>query len=117
MTQYLSNGVNGGVIVTKFSGETIYISEYLDFGFYDKVWFKDNASLSPSEPVRWLVILNCTGRLICYHILTHIGKVISRSTVQLVTNNELSTDEVKYNFVKFDNVIYQRLKVDNRQYK
>ena len=53
----------------------------------------------------------------CYHILTQIGKVISLSTVNRVTNLELSTDKVKYNFVKFDKEIYQRLKVDNRRYK
>ena len=75
--------------------ETVDISKYLDFGFYDKVWFKDNAGLSPNEPGRWLCISHRTGRLICYHILTQTGKVISRSTAQRVMNIELSTDEVK----------------------
>ena len=49
----------------------------------------------------------------CYHIHTHAGKVTSRSMVQRVTNIELSTDEVKETFVKFDTVIHQRIKLDN----
>ena len=74
------------------TGETVDISEYLDFGFYEKVWLKDNAGLSTSEPGRWLGISHLTGRLMCYHILTQTGKLISRSTVQRVTDIELSTD-------------------------
>ena len=55
--------------------------------------------------------------MICYHILTQTGKVISISTVQQVTNLELSTDEVKETFVNFDTEIHQSLKADNRGYK
>ena len=53
----------------------------------------------------------------CYHILTHTRKVISRSTVQRLTNLELYTDEAKENFVKFNTEIYQSPKVDNRGYE
>ena len=72
--------------------KTVDISKYLDFGFYDKVWFKDDAGISPSEPGIYLVISHRKGRLICYHILTHTGKVISRSVVLRVRNIVLSTD-------------------------
>ena len=30
-------------------GETEEISEYLDFGFYDMVWYKDNGGLSEDK--------------------------------------------------------------------
>ena len=83
------------------TGETIDISEYLDFVFYEKFEFKDNSSISPSYPGKWLGISHQIGRLVCYHILTQIGKVLSRSTVKWVKNIELSTDEVKETFVKF----------------
>ena len=53
----------------------------------------------------------------CYHILTHTGKVISRSMVHQVTNLELYTDEFKETFVKFDTEIHRRLKAENRGYK
>ena len=64
------------------TGETVYIFEYLKFGFYDKAWFKDNAGIYPSEPGRWLGIPHHTGRLICYDILTQTGKFISVSMIQ-----------------------------------
>ena len=92
------------------TGETTDISEYLDFGFYDPVWFKDIARLSPTESGRWLGISHRLGRLMCYNILTQRGSVISRSTVQRVTNLEMSTREVKETFVKFDVEIHHRLK-------
>ena len=92
-------------------GETIDILEYLDFGFYDEVWFKDNAGLSPSEPGRWLGVSHQTGRLMCYHILTQRGTVVSRSTVQRVTALEKCTHEVKETFVKFDEEIQMCLHI------
>ena len=79
-----------------FTGETPDIGEYLDFGFYDAGWLKDNAGLSPNEPGRWLGISHRTGRNMCFHVLTQRGTtVISRSTVQRVTNLEMSTSSVK----------------------
>ena len=75
---------------------------YIELGFYDKVWFNYNYSLYPSEPGRWLGILHWKGRLMCYHIITHTGGVILICTEQQVTNIELSTDEVKEKFLKFD---------------
>ena len=43
--------------------------------------------------------------------------VISRTTLQKVTNLEVSTDEVKETFVKFDAEIHRRLKSGNRGYE
>ena len=81
------------------------------------MWFKDNYGISPSETEMWLVISNHTGRLICYHILNQTEKDISCSMVQLVLNLELSTDEVKEIFVKFDVEIHRRLKEYNCRYE
>ena len=102
-------GMNGCIPVTDVTGETGDISEYLDFGFYDPVWYKDNAGLSPNKAGRWLGVASRTGRLMCYHVLTQTGEVISRSSVQRVTNLELSTSIVKDTFAKFDERI--RLKI------
>ena len=38
------------------TGETPNISEYLDFGFYDWVWYKDNARLGKNSIGQWLGI-------------------------------------------------------------
>ena len=91
------------------------MSEYLDFGFYDQVWYKDNAGLSPMEPGRWLGVSHRTGRLMTYYVLKN-GVVLSRSTVQRVTNLELSTSSVKDIFDKFDQKIYHKLKLKDNVY-
>ena len=87
MTHPSENSVNGWINLTNVTGETVDI--------YEKVWLKDNAGISPSEPGRWLGTSHWTGRLMCYHILTQTGRVIYRSAVQRITNIELSTYELK----------------------
>ena len=42
--------LEGAVPLTEVTGETSDISEYLDFGFYDKIWLKDNTGVSTFEP-------------------------------------------------------------------
>ena len=111
-------GVLGGTIpLLDVSGETPDISEYLDFGLYDEVWYKDNAGTSPYEPGRWLGVSQRTGRLMTYYVLTQRATVISRSTVQRVTNLELSTTSVKETFRAFDTNIHSRFKTDSRGYE
>ena len=117
MTYTTAGCLNDGTIpITDVSGETTDISEYLDFGFYDPVWYKDNAGLSPQQPGRWLGVSSRTGRLMCYHILTQKGTVISRSTVQRVTNLEQQTARVIDIYNKFDTAISTKLKLPTRGY-
>ena len=116
LTHTHAGGIDGHIPIATVTGETPDISEYLDFGFYDRVWFKDNAGASPFEPGRWLGVSSRTGRAMCYWILNQRGAVVSRSTVQRVTNLELSTSEVKDTFSKFDQVIHQKLKSEHRGY-
>ena len=107
----------GQIPITEVTGETADISEYLDFGIYDAVWYKDNAGTSPFEPGRWLGVASRTGRLMCYHILNQKGMVISRSTVQRVTNLELSTADTRDIFKKFDEGIHTKLKCGQRGFQ
>ena len=48
------------------TGETPDITEYLDFGFYDWVSFKQNTSLGAPELGRWLGISHRVGPLMSY---------------------------------------------------
>ena len=87
---YTSAGdINGCVPLTRVTGETADISEYLDFGFYDYVWYKDNAGLGSQLPGRWLGVAEHHGNLMCYYVLQQNGQVLPRSTVQRVTQLEL----------------------------
>ena len=87
------------------TGETPDISEYLDFGFYDKVLYSDNAGMGPRLPGRWLGVSHRTGNLMCYSILTKSGHVVSRSTVQPLTELEKQTEEFKKMFAELDEAI------------
>ena len=110
LTHSSAGSIETSVPLTQVTGETADISEYLDFGFYEQVWWKDNAGLSPFEPGRWLGVSHRTGRLMCYYVLTQRGTVVSRSTVQRVTNIEKGTTEVEDTFRKFDHAIQEKMK-------
>ena len=116
MTYTTAGSINGCIPITAVTGETPDISEYLDFGFYDKIWYKDNAGLSPMEPGRWLGVSSKTGRLMCYWILNKKGSIVSRSTVQRVTNLELETKSVQEIFHEFDESIHSKLKYSKDLY-
>ena len=117
LTHSTAGPFGNGIPQEFVTGETEDISEYLDFGFYDMVWYKDNGGLSEEKPGRWLGVSHNTGRLMCYHILTSNGSIVSRSTVQRVTNLERQKIDIKELFVKFDVEIHQRLKEPARTYE
>ena len=102
LTSTQVGGLNGRCPLERVSGETPDISEYLDFGFYDRCWYHDNAGLSPALIGRWLGVSYRTRSGMSYWILTKTGSVISMTTVQRVTNLELQIDDVKYKFDDFD---------------
>ena len=52
------------------TGETVDIYEYLDFGFYDQVWYHENAGLGERLPGCWLGVSHRVGILMSYWILT-----------------------------------------------
>ena len=81
LTHSTSGSINVAIPLEQVTDETPDISEYLDFGFYDQLWYKDNAGLGELLSERWLGVSILTSRLMCYHILTQTEGVISRSTV------------------------------------
>ena len=85
------------------TGESPDISEYLDSGFYDWIWYKDNAGLGENCIGQWLGILaHQVGNLMSYWILVEAGHVIAHTTVQCVTNLELSTVKVQQQCQQYD---------------
>ncbi len=108
---YLRNQrIDGGVPLTKVTGETVDISPYLEFSFYDRIWFRDNAGLGPQLPGRWLGVAKNVGGMMCSHVLQENGQITARSTVWTPTQLELQTDEVKQTFAAFDQSINAMLK-------
>ena len=87
-THARANRLDGCVPIEEVTGETTDIPEYLDFGFYDRVWYHANAGLGERLHGRWLGVAHCIGSLMLYWILTQTGSVISSTTVQRVTSLE-----------------------------
>jgi hypothetical protein len=68
------------------TGQTPDIGEWLDFEFYDLVWWLD----CPNKPnitdkvrrlARWIGVLHRVGSNLCYWLITESGKIISKSSV------------------------------------
>jgi hypothetical protein len=80
------------------TGQTPDISEIMHFGFYDWVKYYDPAAFPSKREFlgRWLGPAPHVGQALCYYILKENGQVIARSTVRLITTDELSSpDETK----------------------
>ena len=54
LTSNSSFTLDGRTPIEQVTGEAPNISEYLDFGFYDWVWYKDNARLGKNSIGQWL---------------------------------------------------------------
>ena len=64
----------------KITGETVDIIEYLDFAFWDPVWYGSDMDDGPSLG-RWLGVSHRVGLALCYHIFKHNGHIELRTTV------------------------------------
>ena len=49
-TYLRGNSIDGGIPLQQVTSETVDISEYLDFGFYDRVWYWDNNTKDAPKP-------------------------------------------------------------------
>ena len=68
------------------TGETLEIYQYLDFGFYDRVWFKEDAGLGDTKLGIFLGVSHYIGYLMSYWVFPASGIPMSRTTVQRFTN-------------------------------
>ena len=92
------------------TGETPDISQYLDFGWYDWVWFKENAGLDVPRLGRFLGIANSASNLMSFYILPISGRPIVAGTVQRVTHLELQTDSVQERVHEYNRKIADKSK-------
>jgi hypothetical protein len=84
--------------------------QYLDFGFHDHVSYKENAGLGATLIGRWLGVSHRVRGLMSYWVMTQTGAVISRMTVQRITNLENETDKIKEGIKEFDTEINRKFK-------
>ena len=104
------NRQTGRTGVESITGDTPDISEWIDFEMYDKVWYWDSPHQEDNPlPGRWLGVSHQVGSALCYFVLNKSGNVLSRTTVQHVTDDELKKDEVRQTFDELDGSINKEL--------
>ena len=116
----MSRTVHGDGFTTGYeeiTGNTPDISEWVDFDFYDLVWYFHGTHPGIAEDDRrlgrWLGVSHRIGSALSYWILTPSGKVISRSIVQHVTQDHYLDMDVKARIDEFNKEVKERLKDDN----
>jgi hypothetical protein len=93
------------------TGDTPDISEYIDFDFYDWVWYWDTPDKENSPKMgRWLGPSHWSGAAMCYFVLVSNGEVILRTSVQHVTKLEMVQDEIKHKMEAYNNEVQGRLR-------
>ena len=89
-------GKDGRTPIERITGDTIDISEWLDFEFWDICWYWDPAGGDEKRQIgRWLGVSHHIGSALCYFIATASGKVISRTSVQHFTTNDVAQPEIQ----------------------
>ena len=110
LTATNAGGLDGITPLGALTGETPDISQYLDFGFYDWVWYKENAGLDVPRLGRFLGIANSSSNLLTFSILPESGIPIQAGTVQRVTEPEKGTDATKERMKSYSDKIAGKFK-------
>ena len=78
------------------AGDTPNITEWLEYDFYQPVWFYSPAAFLVEKQLlrRWLGVAHRVGQALCYWILPLSGVPIARSMVQPILKDDLAMKEV-----------------------
>ena len=99
------------------TGDTPDISEWIDFEFYDRVWYYDSKKMDTADTgrrlARWLGVAHRVGSDLCYWLLLKSGKIIARTSVQHVTRDDLLNEDIKKQIEDFDMDVEERLDEQN----
>ena len=57
--------INGCIPQSQLTGEIAEIFKFLDFSFYDYIWYVANVDLGPQLPGRWLDVAPHQGNRTC----------------------------------------------------
>ncbi len=89
-----------------------YISEYVDFGWYDLVYYYDKAAFPnlKTHVARWLGVVHRVGQALCYWLLTQTGQVIARTSVIKILKDDMASDVFRLKLQAFDSIINDRFK-------
>ncbi|KAL7570573.1 hypothetical protein ACA910_017625 [Epithemia clementina (nom. ined.)] len=108
-----ARGPEGRTGIEELTGDSVDISEWMDFAFYDLVWFwhypHPDVASPGRELGRWLGVSHRIGSNLCYWILTKKGNVLAQTTVQHVTKEDMSVEETRQRIRAFTSNLNARL--------
>ena len=110
ITTSFSANLKGCTPLEALTVEMSDISQYLYSGFYDIVWFKEDAVLGETKLGRFIGVSHHVGSLMSYWVLPVSGIPISITTVQRVTNLESDTNQNQKHFEVYYKRISDRFK-------
>ena len=109
----VARGHDGRSGIERLTGETPDISEWIDFEFFDMVWYHTNQKSDATEEQAhlgyWLGVAHRVGSDLCYWILTKSGKVVARTTVQHITKADQEREEIRQKMKEFQLIVVERL--------
>jgi hypothetical protein len=110
----MSRGDDGRSGYEMVTGNTPDISEWLDFEFYDLVWWIDRPNKPNVNDVtkrlgRWLGVSHRVGSDLCYWLITNSGQVVSKTSVEHVTRDDYLHEDTKKRIERFNEKLEERL--------
>ena len=91
--QFVARGPDWRTPYEEITGDTPDISEWVDFIFYDWVWYWDQPGDEDNPKIgRWLGVSHRIGSKMCYWVLKSNGQVLSRSTIQRMPRLDRQND-------------------------
>jgi hypothetical protein len=101
----MSRGQDGRSGYEMVTGNTPDINEWLDFEFYDLVWWIDWLNKPNVNDVteKWLGVSHRVGSDLCYWLVTDSGQVASKTLVEHVTRNDYLHEDTRKRIKKFNN--------------
>ena len=103
-------GKDGRTALERITGDTPDISEWIEFEFYDMVWYWDNQHDSKEPKLgRWLGIAHRVGSALCYWILSDKGNIYARTTVQHITIDEVQQPEIQQLMQEYQTSLHEAI--------
>ena len=90
------------------------IAKWLDFEFYDLVWWLDrhgkpNVTDDIRRLGRWLGTSHRVGSDLCYWIVTESGRLVSKTSVEHMTQEDYVQEGMKEQIEEFNKKLEERL--------
>jgi hypothetical protein len=113
LMHFIPRGHNKQSGYEMITGKTPDISEYLDFNFYDLVWYWRQPSPSLSEHdrelARWMGVAHRVGSNMCYWLMPVSGVPVVNSSVQHVMAEDLRNPDIMQRINDFNRRLETRL--------